>query len=34
MKWADVLHADTNLGMLTVTLITIGWVWSKMGEDL
>ena len=34
MNWADFLHADTNLGKLKVTLIIIGWAWSKMGEVL
>ena len=34
MNWADLLHADTNLWKLKVTLIIIGWVWSKMGEVL
>ena len=28
------LHADSNLGQLKVTLIIIGWSWSKMGESL
>ena len=28
MSWF--LHADTNLGNLKVTLIFIGWVWTKM----
>ena len=32
MKWADLLHADTDLGKPEVTLIIIGWVWSKMGD--
>ena len=32
MKWADFLHADTNLGKLKVTLIIIGWVWSKKDQ--
>ena len=34
MNWADFLHADTNLWKLKVTLIIIGWVWSKMTEAL
>ena len=34
MNWADFLHADTNLWKLKVTLIIIGWVWSKLGEVL
>ena len=34
VNWADFLHADTNLWKLKVTLIIIGWVWSKMGEAL
>ena len=25
-------HGDTNLGRLKITLIIIGWVWSKLGE--
>ena len=28
------MHADTNLGQLNVTLIIIGWAWSKIGEAL
>ena len=31
---ADFLHADSNLGKLKVTLIIIGWAWSKMSEAL
>ena len=27
------LHAYTNLEMLKVTLIVIGWTWSKMGDQ-
>ena len=34
MNWADFLHADTNLWKLKITLIIIGWVWSKMGKVL
>ena len=34
MEWADFLHSDINLGKLKVTLITIGWACSKMGEGL
>ena len=30
--WADVLHADIHLGKLKVTLIIVGWAWSKMGK--
>ena len=30
LKWADFLHTDANLGKLEVTLIIIGWTWSKM----
>ena len=29
--WIDLLYADANLGKLNVTLIIIGWDWSKMG---
>ena len=29
MNWANFLHAVTNLGKLKVTLIIIGWAWSK-----
>ena len=29
VNWTDFLLVDTNLGKLT--LIIIGWVWSKMG---
>ena len=32
MKWADFLHADTNLGKLNVNLIIIGWGWPKVGN--
>ena len=31
MNWADFLHVDTNLGKLKVTIIIIGWAWSKIG---
>ena len=34
MKWANFLHADTNIGKLKATLIIIWWVWSKMGKAL
>ena len=34
MKWADFLHADTNLGKLKVTLIIIGFTLSKLGKNL
>ena len=34
MSWAHLLDADTNLWKLKLTLIIIGWVWSKMGEAL
>ena len=30
----DFLHSDTNLGKLSLNLIIIGWVCSKMGETL
>ena len=30
MNWADVLHADTNLGNLKVTLGVNKWCLSKM----
>ena len=33
MKRAEFLHADTNLGMLNVTLIIIGWGHPKMVLD-
>ena len=33
MEWANLLHSDTNLGMLNVNLIIIGWPCSIMGED-
>ena len=37
-EWIDemscFLHADSNLGQLKVTLIIIGWSWSKIGEFL
>ena len=37
-EWIDelgwFLHADTNLGKVKVTLIIIGWAWSKMGKAL
>ena len=32
MKWADILHAEANLGKLNVNLIIIRWGCSKMGE--
>ena len=32
MKWADFLHANTNLGKINFNLLIIGWVCSKMGE--
>ena len=32
MKWAEFLHADTNLGMLNVSLIIIGWGHPKMAK--
>ena len=35
MQRADTLifaAADTNLGRLKITLIIIGWGWSKMGK--
>ena len=31
-KWADALHADTNLGKINVTLVIVGWVCLKMDE--
>ena len=34
MNLADFLHADTNFGKLKVTLIIIGWAWSKIGKAL
>ena len=34
MEWADFLDSDINLGKLKVTLITIGWAFSEMGEGL
>ena len=34
MRWADLLHADTTLVKLKVTLIVTGWSSSKMGEAL
>ena len=34
MKWADFLHADTNLGKLKVTLIILGWACSKTGRGI
>ena len=34
IKWADFLHADTNLGKLKFVLIIIRWALSKMGEIL
>ena len=34
MNWAVLFHADTNLGKLKVTLIVIGWAWSKMCDSL
>ena len=34
MNWADIWHADTNLGKLKVLLIIIGWAWSKISEAL
>ena len=30
MEGADFLHADTNLGKIKVTLMSIGWAWSKI----
>ena len=30
IKWADLLHADTNLGKIKVSLIIIGWTCSKI----
>ena len=33
MKWADFVHADTNLGKLNVDLIIIGCVWPKSSLD-
>ena len=32
MKRAEFLHADTNLGMLNVSLIIIGWGHPKMAK--
>ena len=32
MKLAEFLHADTNLGMLNVSLIIIGWGHPKMAK--
>ena len=32
MKRANFLHADTNLGKLSVNLIISGWVCLKMGQ--
>ena len=32
MKWADFLHADTNLGNLNVNLITLGGYAQKCGR--
>lgn len=32
MEWANLLHSDTNLGMLNVNLIIIGCACSEMGE--
>ena len=29
MKWADFLHADTDLGKLAFTLIIIEWTFQK-----
>ena len=34
MKSADFFNVDTNLGKLKVSLIVIGWAWSKTGEVL
>ena len=34
MKLADILHADTNLGNVKVTLIIIGWCMVKDGGGL
>ena len=34
MNWAHFLHGFTNLWKLKVTIIIIGWIWSKMGEAL
>ena len=31
MKLADFLHVDTNFEKLKVTLIIVGWAWSKIG---
>ena len=31
--WADVLYADTNQRKLKVTLIIIGWTWSKLWDS-
>ena len=33
MKWADFLHAVTNLGKLNVNLSITGWISSKMGKN-
>ena len=33
MEWTDFLHADANLGKLTVNLRIIGRVYSEMGEN-
>ena len=30
IKWADLLHADTNLGKIKFSLIIIGWTCSKI----
>ena len=30
-NWGDFLYADTNAEMLKITLISIEWVWSKLG---
>ena len=32
IKLAEFLHADTNLGMLNVSLIIIGWGHPKMAK--
>ena len=34
MKSADFFNVDTNLGKLKVSLIVIGWAWSKNGRGL
>ena len=34
MKSADFFNVDTNLGKLKVSLIVVGWAWSKTGEVL